>query len=159
MANHIWTVLCHRASIDRDSNHVSLLEVTETINLSGPVADQIGQVPKGQVPVFPVQMELVSYWIRSNPAEPEPDAKARYVLVGPTKKRFGQPENVLSLNKHTHTRHRLKINQFPMMGAGYYTWLTQVPSGKTGRWRTVARTPFEVTVVDTTEGKNGQETG
>lgn len=149
MARHVWTVLCRASSIDKDSGELSLFQVMEGFTISGPLSEALEGTPTGSLPVAPMNILLVSFWVRSDPAKPEKNARVRYVMVTPTGKRIAETEASISLHDNQRSRHKLIINHFPIFGKdGTYEWRTQVPGKKSGSWRTVARTPFEVTFQD-----------
>jgi hypothetical protein len=43
MVEHIWTVLCSHAVVDKDTNNVSLHNVIEQVNVKGTIPAQIGR--------------------------------------------------------------------------------------------------------------------
>src|SRR5258708_30269464 len=59
---HVWYILCAKASIDRETNNISLFEVLESVQMqiAGPF------VFPGQVPL---EATFVTLWARDNPAQ------------------------------------------------------------------------------------------
>lgn len=135
MAEHLWSVLCHKASIDRDSNVVSLLEVAESF--------EIGGIPKDAKVVVPLNLELVSFWTRSKPEERE-TATSRYWLVEPDGTRFSGGESTIDLTTGGRSRTIVRMNGLPLTGPGVYTFNVDL-KGPDGRWMEVAKIPLEVT--------------
>jgi hypothetical protein len=58
MIDHVWTILCSRAVIDRDTNNMSLLEVIEQLTLGDASPPVEGEG------LAPIQLELVTLWTR-----------------------------------------------------------------------------------------------
>src|SRR5262245_60174861 len=71
MAKHVWSVLCYKGVVDQFTNQVSLLDVTETVvvKLLEPVP-QATDAETNDVRL-PMNLHLVTLWIRSNLAVPE----------------------------------------------------------------------------------------
>ena len=67
MVEHVWTVLCQKAPIDRDTNDLSLHSVLEEITLleEPPEVSSKGNV----VMIGPLPMTVVSLWARSEADE------------------------------------------------------------------------------------------
>jgi len=64
MARHVWTVVCTRAETNPRSNNISLIDVTEQVNVS-PELPWIG-LAKIRFP-----LKVVSLWIRDDVGRPE----------------------------------------------------------------------------------------
>ena len=60
---HVWSVLCTRVLIDRETNQMSM-DVAEEVTISGPLPPEKS--------VLPMSLSLCTYWIQENP---ERDAK------------------------------------------------------------------------------------
>jgi hypothetical protein len=141
MVEHVWSVLCAKALIDRDSNQVSLLQSIEkvTVNLPGPFPDA---PPKPLVP-FPV--DLVSYWIRSDPDKPEL-AQCLVTLTAPDGDIVTTTEGPVDLMEFVTLRAVVKSESLPLKSPGYFHFNVFVRATEVGDWMRVARVPFEVEV-------------
>ena len=81
MIDHVWSILCTKAVIDKDTNLLTLVDTIEefTIEAAGvlkttPEGVEVipsAEVPAEQLPTIPVTFEIVSLWVRRNPDEPE----------------------------------------------------------------------------------------
>ena len=145
MAKLIWSVLCSRHILDKESNSVSLLDVLEeaTIATPAPLPEPSKANPATLVGF---QGTLLSLWERSNPDSPETD-HCRLILVGPNKQKLVQPEAEIGLVTHRRNRVALKIDMLPWMGFGRYEWHVQQAAKRTKRgkvqtWRRVATVPW-----------------
>ena len=53
MIHHVWTVLCSRALIDRDSNNISIHNVLEQLNIAAPPQPDLA---------LNIHFEILSLW-------------------------------------------------------------------------------------------------
>jgi hypothetical protein len=136
MSRLAWMVVCRKASVDRDSNTVSLLEVAEGII----VLIELEQPPDDFV--LPIHLELVSYWYRSNRDEPEsPEARMR--IFDRNNQPFGETALLVDLTTNHRLRSIIKSDGLRIRGAGTYFFTIEV-MGPTGDWLEVGRIPFEI---------------
>ena len=77
MIDHVWTILCSRAVIDRDTNNMSLLEVIEQLTLGDASPPVEGEG------LAPIQLELVTLWTRRRDDESE-SGRARIRFYRPS---------------------------------------------------------------------------
>ena len=143
MAEHVWSVLCYSKSIDKETNVISLLHVIEKIELEEEELEA-ALAEKGPV-VFPIQMELVSWWVRSDYAQPEMTTTFRLATVMPSGEEVYQPFSNINLEKRTGWRHIIRFSNFPFRGLGLY-WLVleKMVSQEPDAWQRVARIPVEL---------------
>ena len=145
MLRHVWTVLCRTSSVDKDSNNISLLEVTEQLGgiLVGPV----------QPPALPFPLTLVTLWCRSEPSTPV-RGNSRLRVVGPDGADLIEPTvQDVNLMEHLRTRLRASLAAIPYSGPGFYEYVMERETD-TAAWEEVARVPLEVKV----EFQEGQVT-
>jgi|GEM_PF-4752138 len=57
MARHMWTIMCSKSSIDRQTNNLSLFDIIEKIDVA--VVAQVDQI------IVPIPFHLVTMWVRS----------------------------------------------------------------------------------------------
>jgi len=136
MIEHIWTVLCTRSSIDRETNNVSLFEVIEQLNVLGPLPDVAARA------ALPMQFEIVSLWARANAGEPE-ESTGRIVLIAPNGLEVLSHVFPVSLTEHTRMRTQMRSVGFPLLGRGRYVFRIELQDTG-GTWNQVARIPVEV---------------
>lgn len=144
MARLVWSVLCRRATIDKDTNSVSLMEVTEQLNVKATSFSSEG--PNRETPLLLAwEFDLVSLWMRSDPEEPERTTE-RVVFVGPDGRALGEPVvTEVDLESHQRMRSRLRMNGLPLSGTGYHFFVIEQP-GDQGEWLEVARVPLDVRI-------------
>lgn len=138
MAEHRWSILCHRGIVDKYTNLLSILEVTDEITLD-PVE---GPLPENAA--LPVDLHLVSMWVRSEPARPEKIWSA-IKIIGPHGEEFaaGQPLEG-DLERHPRTRLVFRLQAIPFYGAGTYWFDICAAPTLGGAQAHVARVPFMI---------------
>lgn len=108
MIDHVWTVLCSKSAIDIESNNVSILDVIEQISIPGEPK------PDG---VLPMSFEIISLWIRSEPAKPEQGIE-RIIFVTPSHKSSIVTEIPIELLEAERQRNRVKFSGLPISEEG-----------------------------------------
>lgn len=135
---HLWSVLCRHASVDKDSNLLSLLDVVEAITMQF----QPTVPDPGGAHVLPIPMELVTHWGRDT-KQAKAD-KFRIIFRTPRDPQPQmQPEGTVEFPPgESRIRTIAKVQGFIWRGMGTYTYLMQVHDK--GGWKTVAEIPFEL---------------
>ena len=145
MAEHVWSVLCSLSMIDIDTKIISLFQAFESLHV--PTRDQEAldaALAKGDQVAFPIQMELVSWWARSDFDKPE-TASVRLVTVFPSGERFYQPSSsTIDLETVRSLHHRIKFSNFPFRGMGFYYLVIEKLIAQPDTWQPVARVPLQV---------------
>lgn len=136
MIQHVWSVLCSKASIDRETNNISLFEVIEQIQIQG-LADEPG--------VLPCSLELVSLWSRTEPDKPS-RGEARIFLRTPRTTNLMPQTQAVDLQQYRRLRSRLVIPSIPIEGPGIYTFVVECREQGREQWVQVASIPLEVQV-------------
>lgn len=155
MADHVWTVVCSKTLIDPSSNVASLIDITERLILGAVSEEETVEQgferakSEGKKGIrFPVQLQLVSWWVRSDYSKPE-TAKIRVAIMGPEGDRLFQQDAVIEMEEGT-TGRRLTVNfnAVPITSLGRFWFLVEQPKSGKGtakRWTTAARIPVEIT--------------
>jgi hypothetical protein len=137
---HIWSVLCTKAVIDRDSNNITLFEVIEQFTVKLPETP-----PEGGEGVIPAIFELVTLWARDYDDQPEV-GQARVVLVRPNgliDDKGARPYEA-DLTAHRRTRQRMKYAGLLVREAGRHVFRVELRHGDA--WREVAAVPLVVNI-------------
>ena len=144
MIDHVWSVLCNSATIDRESNNVTLFQVVEQLNVSGPSGADVST----GVAIF--DAELVTLWSRTNLDHPA-RSRARIQFVAPDGALLGKPILYdVDLTGYGRLRNRTRISGFPVRGPGKYEFRVELE--KDSGWETVAKIPVEVRVISEVKG-------
>lgn len=145
MPKHIWSVLCYKGCLDQYTNQVSLLDVIENISLR-----PTGPAPSGNVHI-PIQMNLVSLWMRSDLNSPE-TFETRIIVKAPDG--FEHPSNELVADLQTHTRIRTfrRFEILPYRGPGLYEFIVEYRGTASDAWNSVVAVPLDVRVEEVPAG-------
>lgn len=140
MAVHIWSVLCSRVVIDKETNQASLMGAIEglTVELAAPLPQAEG------LPLFvPFEMDLASLWERSE-RDREETATYRCRLTAPDGTVLGDAKESIDLSAGTRFRSVLRVESFRLAGEGICHFTVSLKKGKA--WVRVARLPLEITI-------------
>lgn len=141
MAVHIWSVLCSRVVIEKETNQASLVGTIEglTVELAQPLPQA------GGVPLFvPFGMDLVSLWERSA-QDKEEMATFRCKLTAPNGDVLADVKESIDLSAAgTRSRTIMRVGSFPLTGEGTFHFTISLKKGK--GWVRVARLPLEITI-------------
>jgi hypothetical protein len=144
MAIHVWSILCSKAVIDRETNQVSLHDVIESLKVE--IATKNGAVPAEQKLALAVSFQFASHWTRSDVANPE-KCRARVVLHSPSEIVGGSEVFEVDLLNFLNSRAILRIPAIPISESGRYWFLVEQETEE--KWIEVSRIPLDVTVVIT----------
>jgi hypothetical protein len=137
MIDHVWTVVCSRAVIDKNSNNVSLQNIIEQITIPGePQPEQ----------VVDIAFEVVSLWSRSDFDVPS-HGQARLTFLSPSGRRTGPVEFELDLSKYERLRTRRRLQGLPVAEPGRHNWLVELRNEGEDEWQEVASIPIKVMFV------------
>ncbi|HEX6904571.1 MAG TPA: hypothetical protein VF789_32985 [Thermoanaerobaculia bacterium] len=139
MAEHRWSILCARGVIDKYSNMLSLLEVTDELTIQ----EILEPVPDN--PALDVNLHLVSMWFRGQSDQPE-KFWCSCIITAPNGDTFETLSEPLEGNLETVPRTRLifRIQSMPFRGAGTYYFDVVAAESPAGPFPVVARVPLEI---------------
>ena len=137
MINHVWTVVCSKSVVDKETNNVSLLEVIEQLTFEGP------EEPK-QVTNLPFLGEIVSLWSRAQKDE-NPLGTGKIVIEDNAGAGIGEVEFQIDLREFQRARTILKFNAMPFKASGTQVFHIQYKFGGADEWKTAAKVPVEMT--------------
>jgi hypothetical protein len=141
MIRHVWTVACIHAVVDQESNLLSLLDVIEQINISGPPA------PNGAVGLT---LDLTTLWVREDPEVPE-QGHARITFVSPSGAGLKSILTNVDLSEHERLRSRVRFVGLPAPEVGRYTFRVDFANEGTEEWNEVASIPIRIVFVEHAE--------
>jgi hypothetical protein len=138
MIDHIWTVACSRAVIDRDSNNASLQNVIEQITIRDEPAP--GKVCS-------IALQVATLWARAD-FEVQARGHARLTFLSPSSDvLIGPLETEIDLVGYRRHRTRAGFEGLPLHEAGRYVFLVELRTEGQEEWRQVATIPLEVNFV------------
>jgi hypothetical protein len=152
MARHVWTVLCERSLTDPDGGAISLLGVIEKITVHEQPDQVERQIRQAQEEdrlgvVFPMRMQLITWWVRSDYSKPE-TTTTRVSFVNPSGRMLLEQEVSIDLLDNTGRRMTLRFDVFPLTMFGLHWFVVEQKrrpaKPKESRWAVMAKFPVEV---------------
>ena len=144
MARHVWSVLCSKTLIDKNSNNTSLIEIVEAVSVD---AEPIHIESKDDVPRVQASYDFVTLWTRDDPDVPETGVVTRLIVKMPNGWKLSVGEQVFDLENSTRMRVNRVLSTIPIQGPGVHELVIQrqktLKSGKK-RWYSEASIPLEV---------------
>ncbi|MFH1601393.1 MAG: hypothetical protein ABIB61_00355 [Candidatus Shapirobacteria bacterium] len=137
MIKHIWSVICQKSLIDKETNNISLIEVLEevSVNITSP-----GEINK-KINI-PFKYEVVNYWMKKGRVK---DVDIRIRLVDPDQKVIKSFINRLSIPPDKdRMRSRLRILGLELTRSGSYTFWIEIKEEGKKTFKRVAELPLEV---------------
>ncbi len=139
MADHIWSVVCRSAIIDRYTNTVSLLNIIESAEFSPDQPISEGKEWHNlQSDAF-----IVSYLIRSDLEQPE-QCQIRVKVVAPDGTK-NDKEIIIEADLSEHARFRgiFHLKGLPFWSSGVHWFYVALKND--GRWKEISRIPITIT--------------
>jgi hypothetical protein len=142
MAEHRWSLLCHRGCIDKFSNMLSILDVTEELTI------QAIKDPAPENASITLELQLVSLWARSELNRPETHWSTVTVRTPDGNGVLLFPPSDLDLESHSRLRLILRIQSIPFNGEGIYWFVIGSAKSPEGPFEPVARVPLDIKLED-----------
>lgn len=140
MLRHIWSVLCLKSVIDKDTNNITLVEVLEQLNLVVP------PLPPQERNILPVEYEIVSFFTRETDNQPS-QGSVRITLQGPSGNALEEPNQfAIDLSVSERMRHRTRMAGVPLVGPGLYNFLVEYNNETDLTWRTATKLPLQILI-------------
>lgn len=142
MIRHAWTAISRGASVDRESNNVSLFDVLEQIQVEMVPPPGLGA---DELVGIPCEFRIVSTWYREG-AAPE-KGRARFKILGFNKT---LAEAIANIDVGEKARARIiapvgVIPVLPKPGTHHLFVIAEFEDAK-GQWEEVARVPLELSI-------------
>ena len=151
MIKHIWSILCKKSLIDKETNNISLIEVLEEISVT--MGTPVNLESKINIPFG---YEIVSYWIKEKEIE---EVEVRVRFMDPDQKIIQTFLNKLSIPPDKNRmRSRFKIIGLELTKSGYYTFLIEVKEKNKKVFKRVAELPLEIKLIKKTLRANSKKT-
>lgn len=153
MAEHVWSVLCRKAVVDRYEGQVSLHEVIEQVVYRGSEEELLDEIEKGVLGLIQASMQLVTWWVRSDFDTPETTSRVRISLADPSGDVLPHPRNAdkemsiespIDLEEKTARRILVSFDGIPFSGFGTYRFVVEGKSEDDDEWKLATRIPLQV---------------
>jgi hypothetical protein len=147
MLKNIWSILCARSIIDKETNNISIYDALEQLEVEVKIKNNEG------IPVainLPIEYEVVGMWLRENT---EKEIKAELIIElfnpkGKIIKTFNQSIEMPAKMKRL--RSRLRIKGFTVEMPGGYLFKVKIKEADQVEFRVVSELPLEVHIKKTT---------
>jgi hypothetical protein len=139
MIDHVWTVPCSSAVVDKYSNNLSIQNVVEQLN-----------IPEGEPAedtILPVEFKIVSTWVRADPEVPAQGKGRLGLLTPPGELMAFMQEYPIDLKTSKRNRAIVNLRGFPLRGPGRYVIQVELQVGDGGEWTRVAGVPIDIEYV------------
>lgn len=140
MARHLYSIVCRKVIVDKESNAISTIEIAETF--------EIGGIPNDQAVGVPLSLEMVSFWERSDRGTPE-TGRTRLSLAFPDGSSVAGGESEIDLVPSYRARTIVRMSGIPVKGSGVHHFGVELQDRETGRWTEVTRFPVEIVIAGT----------
>ncbi len=144
MVKHVWSVLCERSIIDKDSNNISLLNVLEQLTVVPPPSKKESDEEK-RYGVMPIKYEIVSLWARERTSDPAL-GRERIMMIDPIGKRTKLSEIDVDLRSFERLRTRQRFAALPIGVDGKHVFSVQLKDERSQDWATVANIPLQIII-------------
>lgn len=134
MIEHIWTVACNHAVIDKETNALSLQDVIEQVTIRDTPR------PDG---VLGLSMNVATLWERSDP-KLQCRGRTRLAFCSPSGMPYGTAESQIDLFNSTRHRTIWSIRGLPAREPGRHTFRIELQNDGETEWRQVAAIPLEI---------------
>jgi hypothetical protein len=149
LIEHIWTVLCSSVITSRETNNVSLIEVTEELKVDvGMGGDK--KIADQSVVSLAVNLILVSLWSRMEDNKPIVGT-AKDILLTPSGKTLGEHEFKINLSDHMRMRTMRNLIHLPipLKESGKYRFRTELLDEENKTWKAVSNIPLIINIIST----------
>ena len=146
MIEHIWTILCSRVITSRETNNVSLIEVTEELKLDVGMEGDKKSTDQSVIPL-PFSLVLVSLWSRMEDDKPIVGT-AKDILITPSGKTLGEQEFKVNLSDHVRMRTMRNLIHLPIpvKESGKYRFRTEFLDEENKTWKAVSNIPLIINI-------------
>jgi hypothetical protein len=141
MPTHLWTILCEKAPVNRDTGNVSLIEVVEDVVVEVDKAQDL-TAPLASPILLPVSWALVSTFERVNWAQAEKTG-AKFLIITPSGNKIGEGSIEIDLSQHIRVHHIVSFNGFLIVEPGANYFQIEVENSA-GTFVDVGRLPLNV---------------
>lgn len=148
---HLWSVLCRFASVDKETNILSLLNVIEeiTINKAENIKkeEEIIGMAEGTI-IVPIEFVIVTFFERLDGKNQESMIKeAQIEIVDPSVRSLLKREFEIDFPQGPkRLRHVLKMDGFKITMAGTYKFYISTRESKEDSFELVAEIPVDVKI-------------
>jgi len=143
MINHVWTVVCQNAIIDRETNFASIINVFEGI--------EIAKDPRPEG-FLTKELNVITLWARSQDDTPS-TWLFRLVFESPSQIQLGSFNGEIDFGTQVTGRSIFQFAGLPLPENGTYHFCVELFDKENDTFKRVSKTPIMVEFVGEPEGK------
>lgn len=150
---YLGAILCSSASIDRETNNLTVFNIIEEINV---LEKQLQSSPNNQTnkKVVPLQFELITLW-KKEVLDQEVDIKSKIELVDPGNEILQTIEVPLVIKReHKRFRNRIQMNGLNITTKGEYNFRIYIKEDNEDKFNLVGEVPLTINVLKDEQLKN-----
>lgn len=132
MIDLIFSLVCSRVVIDKETNNINIQNVIEQLNITGEPN------PDG---ILPFEIYFFALWTRLDINMPA-SGEMQLSFISPDMKTLKKINLAVNLQEHQKGRNVVKFPNLPLPEAGRYTFLLELNTS--GEWMRVAKIPLDV---------------
>lgn len=147
MANHVWSVLCKQAIVDKYTGELVLINMVEGLDVTAKRAQEDADPEEllSSWAVVPADLVVVTLLTRSDPAIEE-QVKLRVRFVAPDGEEYKEEMiKEASLAEFPRMRAIMKMKNIPLKGEGWH-WLKVDLEESADKWSNAASLPLQVSI-------------
>ncbi len=142
--NHIWSVLCKKASIDSQTNSMSLFDIIDKLTITQNTTQELMEVPSEFV--MPLEFQLAT--LISDISKKETDPIVKVSLFNAKGELMGETENPLEIPKNAKSMRAVVVfDAIKIKGEGMYVFKVGMRGNKKEIYKEVAEIPMEVEII------------
>src|SRR5438128_1389605 len=124
MALHVWSVLCQKAIVDKETNTVSLLDIIESLAIEFTVESR----PENAKFAITASFQFATFWTRSVFDEPE-KSRAKVTLYSPRETLSASNVFEIDLTGFSNSRNIVKIPGISIGESGRHWFVVEQEEG------------------------------
>ena len=148
MVRHVWSVLCAKSSIDKETNNVSLFEVLEqlTVNVGKEDVAKAKEAAVTEGFGVPVDFEIVTLLDREV-IKGKLGSALTAEIIDPSGKQLRSFSHAFEFTEgKRRMRVQIRAKGFPVTASGMYRLVIRLTEGAEKKGRVVADIPLEVII-------------
>lgn len=142
MIDHVWTVLCSRAVIDKKRNNISLESVIEKVTVRGH--------PQPNA-TLPIDFDIATLSTRRLPNKPC-QGHLRVECILPSGEKFGELTSSVRLETNLNHRAIMHLSGLPFVEAGRYLFVVFLQQPNSEEWEQVTAIPLQLGILPPEDG-------
>lgn len=156
MIKHIWTVLCQKTIIDKDSNNISVIDVMEELKINYSFKENNSNNNEINRINIPIKYEIVSLWMRDK-YDLEENIDLKIVLNDPNGKELKTFDQKVVMKENL-LRYRtiVKFEGIGLNVPGVYLFEIKIKENGKENYRSVANVPLEVKITKNLNKKTNE---